>query len=108
MLEETIREAYADCWLPWDEGSQRRNLDFRATSAVSRDEARRILHAAIPGGYNEFEADLVLKLPSGAKITIAREGSVCLYIQNASFSQCSRLEADEIHNENGEIRLWWD
>ncbi len=110
ILDE-VREAYADCWLPWKEGSKRRNLNFRASQPVSRDEAREILQEAIPRGYNAFQASLLLQLPGEARITIAREGSVCIYVQGQLPETLQRpLLADEwnYNSRRDETRIWWD
>ena len=116
-------EAYYDCWAlkenytdaDWQEAQKHRNLNFRASKAVSRDRAIKILQYAIPRGYNEFNADLLKLLPKDAKIFIAREGSVCIYVNKViSESLASEMMADENdevpYGEKGgsEWRMWWD
>ena len=106
LLKE-VKEAYADCWLPFEEGEKRRNLDFRASTDCSPAEAFAILKKAIPGGYNEFTASLLKKFDEGCRITIAREGSVCLYVKGTPPSR-EELKADEWDEVGKEVRIWWD
>lgn len=105
-VENEVLEAYADCRVAWEEGSRRRNLSFRASEPVLRDEAYRIMRKAIPGGYNDFKADAILDFDPTCSFWIAREGSVCLYV---SGPLPKRIFADEVDKTNtGETRIWWD
>jgi hypothetical protein len=116
-IRKEVGEAYADCWLG-KEGMKRRNLDFKASGDVSKAEAIYILKQAIPNGYNMFDADLLENLPGDVRITIAREGSVCLYIgkgrgkgiADTHYMNYEKwLMADEFDVlKDGTVRLWWD
>jgi hypothetical protein len=108
-IKNEVIEAYCDCNvnLPWEETSKRRNLNFRASEAVSRDEAVNIAARAIPGGYNAFEAVKLKLLPSNVKVQFAREGSVCLYVTPA-LEEIPAMEADEWDSKGNETRIWWD
>ena len=116
-VKTVVKEAYADCWLPWEAGSKRRNLDFQADETVSPKEARAIMEEAVPDGYNEFTADLLSLFPDSCRIRLARELSVCIYIydmarQNiadtANLPSQSELCADEYSQVGDAIRIWWD
>lgn len=90
-----------------------RNLDFRASASVSRDEAIAILKEAITNGYNEFVPELLEKLPPDARVTIAREGSVCVYVNGTlppDSAYQDSLKADEMdyNAARHETRIWWD
>lgn len=108
ILAEVLK-AYADCGdMPFKEAMKIRNLSFRASSPVTRDEAVSIFTAAVPS-YNNFTPDLLRRLPEGASITIAREGSVCIYVDKKLLPDTQDvLKADEMHWENKETRIWWD
>jgi hypothetical protein len=108
---DQVRKAYSDCWMPWEEGSQLRDLDFRASEPVSRDEAREIMQEAIPNSYNAFQARLLLQLPADSRVTIAREGSVCIYVKGKLPDRlCQSMLADEFTYDpaRDETRIWWD
>lgn len=82
---------------------------WKDTTMFSKTDAMNIMKQALPGGYNDFKAELIGKLPSDAKIQLAREGSVCLYVKtNTKISKAS-LKADELDEiEPGLYRIWWD
>ena len=112
-----VRKAYADCWMDtWEAGSKHRNLNFKASEFVPRNEAYDICSRAIPEGYNEFTANLIEELPNDVMIKIAREGSVALYVKtidqktlDMTLEETNHLRADEVHyQEDGTLRLWWD
>lgn len=126
VRDEVIR-AYADChdeppdgatnleyeaW--WNRVKNERNLSFRASQAVSRDEARAILAEAMPNGYNEFKADLLDRFPADCRFIVAREGSVCLYVsgtENTPMPAGTVVLADEcdvIIEDPYTRRYWWD
>jgi hypothetical protein len=106
-IESEVMEAYCDCRLPWEEAANRRNLGFKASAPVGRDEAAKIASKAIPGGYNAFEAELLAKLPKESQITFAREGSVCVYV-TPPVREIKAMGADEWDTDNGVTRIWWD
>lgn len=109
-----VMEAYCDCHgnLPTGEADKRRNLNFKASQPVTRNEAIEILNQAIPGGYNEFEAHLLTDLPEEAMITIGREASVALYVHNLpDWYEPDRMQLahdDYAWRDNGILWLWWD
>lgn len=110
-----VREAYADCGImeessdeAWGEFEKRRNLNYRASQAVDKQTAKALLEKAVVG-YNGFTPDLLDHLPDDCEVTIAREGSVCLYVKgdNLPVDDLTSI-ADECNFKNGELRLWWD
>ena len=105
-VENEVMEAYADCWLGWEEGSKRRNLSFMAGDLVSRDEAIEIMRKAVPNGYNDFNADYLYHFDPESKFQIAREGSVCVYVRGGKLPR--HIHADEVDTKNGITRIWWD
>lgn len=108
VLLEVMR-AYADSHGHYtEEAMKRRNLQFKASSAVSRDEAIEIMGRAIDAGYNEFEANLLSFLPKETQVTIARENSVCIYISPPIEKPIKKMNADEWHTNGGVTRIWWD
>ena len=109
---KSIMDAYADSQnRPEKEGYRVRNLNFRAAQPVSRDVAKAILNEAIPHGYNEFQAELIGLLPEDAQVTIAREGSPCIYVKGKLDKNLQgKMKTDEFDYEAGadETRIWWD
>jgi len=96
-----------------------RILHFRASEAVPVDEAVKIMALALDckpheGGYNDFKPNCLKKLPKHSQVTLAREGSVCVYVttstENINEEQLRvKLGADECDILNGfTIRVWWD
>jgi hypothetical protein len=64
-------------------------------------------------GYNSFCPVLLDNLPDDSKIWLAREGSVCVYVETAAKISETRLmkkmNADEVDVWNDDrIRIWWD
>lgn len=103
-------EAYADAHpLHGDSPSAmgRRNLHWRASAPVTRDEAIAIMEETCPS-YNEFSPKLLRKLPADAMVTLAREGSVCVYVDKAGTASVKSLKADEFDNDGTNVRIWWD
>jgi hypothetical protein len=119
VLDET-KLAYCDSTMPWEKAVKYRNLSFRASKPVEVMEAVKIMTSALglkhcdENGYNEFSPSQLGLLPVGSMVTLAREGSVCVYVtlpQGAQFTekQSRDMKADEYHIEpDGTIRLWWD
>jgi hypothetical protein len=109
-----VLQAYYDCWSdePWSLRESKRNLEFRASESVDRNSAKEILHLALGGGYNDFTPDLLDYLPEDCEITIAREGSVCLYVKNLppDAKPHKKLLCNEWNyiQHTGETRIWWD
>ena len=113
QLLQEVKTAYADSTMEWELAVKIRNLGFRASQACSPAEAFDILKAAIPKGYNEFTAALVKKFPAHAQITIAREGSVCMYVTGVQAHEPElpsreELMADEYDWTGNALRIWWD
>lgn len=103
-VQAEVDKAYSDCWKPG--AFNERNLHFRASEAVTRDEAVKIMRHAVPGGYNAFTADLLWHLPEGCNVTLAREYSVCIYVDR--LVSAAGMDADECDFEDGMTRIWWD
>lgn len=106
-VEKEVKAAYTDCWMDGDEAYKLRNLHFRASSPVSRDEAREIMQKYVPG-YNAFEPELIKKFPKDSQIVIAREGSVCLYVKASKYPSVKAVKADERDRDGEFMRYWWD
>jgi len=112
---EEVHEAYIDCNELPDDALERRNLDFRASEPVTRDEAIEILEKCVPA-YNDFKPKLLFKLPPSVaihgqtpQIFIAREGSVCVYVKGEVPQNLrSPLKADEFsyNKDTDETRIW--
>ena len=113
-----VKEVYFDCWnnLPWATMEKRRRLNFLASHSVTRDEAVEIMAQAVPNGYNEFQPNgqTLAKFPDDSQITLAREGSVCVYVQgklpaNKKYQNDEHTYYPPIPGTpRGETRLWWD
>ena len=102
ILKE-VRNAYGDL-----NDLKVRNLNFQASEFVSRDEAFAILDEVVKS-YNEFRPSLINYFHKDHKIKIAREGSVCLYVQGKDLPSQRELMADEYDTmEDGSTRIWWD
>lgn len=99
-----------------------RNLNFRASAPVSVTDAVEIMRVAlcVPSAdteaYNNFKPNHLALLPVGSKVTLAREGSVCIYVKlpdgYSRFNDIvarNRMRVDEFHPQaDGTVRLWWD
>ena len=97
-----------------------RNLNFRAPAPVSVTDAVSIMTVAlcVPSAeteaYNNFRPSHLGMLPEGAKVTLAREGSVCAYVKlpegKTIDARTQRaMMVDEFHPQaDGTVRLWWD
>lgn len=107
VLKE-VETAYADCWMPWNNGLKMRNLSFKASEPVSVSDAVAIMRKVAPHGYNQFHSGLINRLSPDSKVTIAREGSVCLYVQTNDMPSLKELDADELNLYGSEYRVWWD
>ncbi len=112
-IYKEVAEAYFDCLhlkAPWEQVQERRNLSFRASQTVDRDTAIAIIEAIVPG-YNGFDVEQLANLPEERMVTIAREGSVCLYVKGKlTPSKWYRLGCSEVDydKQTDETRLWWD
>jgi hypothetical protein len=99
------KQAYADC----NDLRNGRDLDFCCSVSVTPQEAADIMKEACYG-YNNFEYSLLLKLPAKCCVTLAREGSVCIYVSGKlSTKILNALGADECDEiEKNSYRIWWD
>jgi hypothetical protein len=118
----TIKQEVMDAYSDSGNGSKaERNLNFRASEPVGKDEAVEIMSAALAvekneEGYNLFKPSALAKLPEGSEVYLAREGSVCAYVRvpdgvTIDEDAVSRsMEADELdyNPATKEYRLWWD
>ena len=87
------------------DGSQ---MFWRETNFVKKADAVKLVKAGMPEGYNEFNAEVLAKLPDDAQIQFAREYSPCIYVKGTKPSKAA-LKADEISKEDdGTFRVWWD
>lgn len=111
----------------------KRNLHFRASQGCSPEMAEAIMEEVCPE-YNLFKARFLGLLPSDCTVTLAREGSVCIYVRKGEtkIPTRSKLKADEYNvlsedtfgkdhyaaannsdksdygGYKGELRIWWD
>lgn len=82
---------------------------WKDRTMMSKRDAMNIMKQALPSGYNEFRPEIIDKLPSDAKIQIAREGSVCLYVKTNTKPRRMSLKADELDMVgDNTYRIWWD
>lgn len=108
VKQETIN-AYSDCN---SLSKSRRNLDFRSKNSVSLIEAIEIMKLAVERGYNNFEPECLSALPRDCNVWLAREGSVCIYVdRELSSNDLLNLRCDEYDpsDESPNVyRVWWD
>lgn len=109
IYEKEIYAVYGDCnniGKP-----HQRCLDFKSPKFFKKAQAKSILKKAVHG-YNSFTYSCLDCLPEKAEISIAREGSVCLYIQNCKISRkmANKMSVDEFDwdAKRNCYRLWWD
>lgn len=119
ILNET-KKAYCDSTMEWEKAVKLRNLSYKASTPVSVNEAVAIMTKALgviaphENGYNDFCPAQLSLLPKGSMVTLAREGSVCVYVKIPKGERFTELDsramrADEFSVEpDGSIRLWWD
>lgn len=111
-IEAEVMKAYADCNgnEPFEVTQHIRNLSFKASAPVDRNEACRIMRKAVPGGYNEFSGAFLLLLPVGSMVTIAREGSPAVYVTPLVPNVIPKMMSDEWYSdfETGTTRIWWN
>ena len=88
-----------------------RELWFRSTLPLSPAEAESIMKSALApwGDYNEFIPDLLRLLPADSRIILAREYSVCVYVEG-EVAPIPAMKYDEwrYDPETNETRIWWD
>jgi hypothetical protein len=123
VLNDCCR-AYCDCNNKFS--YRERDLSFSASHFLSVEEAVSILEEALSKdentipSYNNFVPGLLMNLPKGTLVKVAREGSVCVYVKNTGFSleemqsiASQFMEVDEVDISNVApnstvYRLWWD
>lgn len=110
-VDQEVKFAYADCWMGNSRKAEKvRDLNFRASGYLSKKNAIKILGKYVQG-YNSFDYEALEYLPDDSKICIAREGSVCLYVQTdkkITNRLRNKMNADELDEVDGEYRIWWD
>jgi hypothetical protein len=115
---KSVGMAYADCWISdFYRAEKVRDLDFRAPYSLSKSDVIEVMNFWF-NRYNRFVPDLLEHLPADSSITIAREGSVCMYVESKelikfSYSELEglreKMKADELDRIYGsKIRIWWD
>ena len=101
-IAREVNQAYCDSnpEVPFDETMTKRNLNFKASAAVPKDEAVKIMTDALfcespeEQGYNNFKPIFLGKIPEGKTL---RKGFA------------KRVKIDECDTQpDGTIRLWWD
>ena len=104
----TALEAYADAHpVESPDAYKRRKLDWRAVAPVTRDEAIAIMQETCPS-YNKFAPKVLRKLPADAMVTLARESSVCVYVDKVGRATAKNMKADEFSKGELDTRIWWD
>lgn len=118
VKKPTLSQIKAEVIAAYNE--ETRNLHFKASGPMGIDAAVKTMTKAldIPNedceGYNNFKPSFLRFLPKGTKITLAREGSVCVYItppKPFAIQQAKLIRAmmiDEWDQCEGTFRLWWD
>jgi hypothetical protein len=109
----SIIQAYSDC----NDVEGERDLGFKSARYFDGPTALAIVSVAIPDGYNAFDSSVMAELVEAfpkAVFTIAREGSVCIYVHLGQRLWLNRgaqafSKVDEFSVEaDGTLRLWWD
>lgn len=95
-----------------------RNLNFRSDFALTPELAKQIMEDALSkyGMYNEFtpgKIDNLEQLFDKPIVTLAREGSVAIYVHGTpteSLSTIKKLmDADDVRTMQPNItKIWWD
>jgi hypothetical protein len=125
-IRASVLLAFSDCHgseADMRAGCETRNLSFRAPGSLPVSEAMPLMAEACPS-YNNFAPELLALLPADAQVTIAREGSVAIYVAGNPFNIAEpnrysystnaddnpKLCADEIsYDAEADLtRLWWD
>ena len=117
IAERALSAAYSDChrhhtgsYVP------ERNLNFCCPITVSLSQARRLM-ARYVSSYNEFLPKLLLALPATCRVRLARESSVCIYVETDAVldetktrheTRCDEFNLCQVLGEVRTYRLWWD
>ena len=119
-VKEEVKLAYADCNgnRKCDSGYDKRNLNYFCQTAVSPSEAVKIMKAALAEfkseeySYNDFRVKALNDFPKDAKIHIARESSVCVYVEDNVNVFIKYADEFSVNNTKGDFknlsRYWWD
>ena len=92
VTQHTMR-AFADC--NEEQSSSHRMTIYHAVYPVNRKEAAELMDRALGGeSYNRFRSELLLQLPAGSRVRLAREGSVAVYAQTPGY-----LDVKEVKKE---------
>ena len=112
-----LAAAYSDCHEHHANGYiPQRNLDFCCPVTIGLVEATRLLRRYVPG-YNSFNPALLKLLPPRCRVRLAREGSVCLYVETRAPLDAKTLrqrmgcDAFDLYQQLGQTRvyrLWWN
>lgn len=115
-----ISRAFSDCHgteKEQTEGMKRRNLDFRSSYLLTREQAVKVMSKYCKS-YNEFRPDLLEHLPFGCLVRIAREGSAAVYVETETGLPIMQVAAEkmladefDLHQTIGDrkvYRFWWD
>ena len=119
-ITETLAQIQAAVFAAYYEPT--RNLQFKAAGSMTIADAVKTMTLALDvknatdEGYNEFRPSFFRLLPKGTLITLAREGSVCAYIElpgaiteEKQKELIKNMSIDEWDvRADGSIRLWWD
>jgi 7-cyano-7-deazaguanine synthase in queuosine biosynthesis len=119
-IVETLAQIQAAVFAAYYEPT--RNLQFKAAGSMTIADAVKTMTLALDvkkatdEGYNDFRPSFFRLLPKGTLITLAREGSVCAYIElpepitkEKQKELIERMSIDEWDvRADGSIRLWWD
>lgn len=117
IAERGLAAAYSD-WHSHHDGAHipGRNLHFCSPVTVGLADARRLLNRYVPG-YNRFEPKRLKTLPSACRVRVAREGSVCLYVETTEVLdavqttrdlRCNEFDLCQVLGSVRTYRLWWD
>lgn len=114
-VAERVIEAYSDSF---DDVEAQRNLNYFEKTPVTGPQLIEIMSKVVVG-YNAFDGtkstrQVVSVFGDDAAYHIAREGSVCIYIDvtdgNLWLRNISKIKADEILYDGTKkmFRVWWD
>jgi hypothetical protein len=114
-VAERVIAAYSDSF---DDVDAERNLDYFESTGVTAQQFIEIMSKVVPD-YNDFDGSastkqVVAAFGTNATYHIARESSVCVYVdltsENTWLKNLSKIKADEF-SYNGKkkmFRVWWD
>jgi hypothetical protein len=114
-VAEKVIAAYSDVSEDVDAS---RNLDYFETTPVTGQQLIEIMSKVVPS-YNDFDGSKSIKqvvnaFGSDADYHIARESSVCIYVdlkkENHWLKEVLKIKADELSYDGKRkmFRVWWD